>query len=73
MFSLDNHYTLLKLQTDHLTKKKHHQTNKLLLLYLQNAGNACKLQPNLDIVHNDLDFLKIVISTYRNNTLSSSP
>lgn len=80
-FNLNLRHNVFTRQSLHITQisnwsfdqKKTHQTNKLLLLYLQNAGNACKLQPNLEIVHNDLDFLKIVISTYRNNTLSSSP
>lgn len=80
-FNLNLRHNVFTRQSLHITQianwsfdqKKTHQTNKLLLLYLPNAGNACKLQPNLEIVHNDLDFLKIVISTYRNNTLSSSP
>lgn len=80
-FNLNLRHNVFTRQSLHITQianwsfdqKKNHQTNKLFLLYLQNAGNACKLQPNLEIVHNDLDFLKIVISTYRNNTLSSSP
>lgn len=80
-FNLNLRHNVFTRQSLHITQianwsfdqKKPHQTNKLLLLYLQNAGNACKLQPNLEIVHYDLDFLKIVISTYRNNTLSSSP
>lgn len=80
-FNLNLRHNVFTWQSLHITQianwsfdqKKPHQTNKLLLLYLQNAGNACKLQPNLEIVHYDLDFPKIVISTYRNNTLSSSP
>lgn len=69
MFSLDNHYTLLELQTDHLTKKNPtKQTNFYYYIY-----KTLEMHVNLEIVHNDLDFLKIVISTYRNNTLSSSP
>lgn len=77
-FNLNLRHNVFTRQSLHITQianwsfdKKKTQTNKLILLYLQNAGNACKLQPNLEIVHNDLDFLKIVISTYRNNTLSS--
>lgn len=79
-FNLNLRHNVFTRQSLHITQianwsfdKKKPQTNKLILLHLQNAGNACKLQPNLEIVHYDLDFLKIVISTYRNNTLSSSP
>lgn len=79
-FNLNLRHNVFTRQSLHITQianwsfdKKNPQTNKLILLYLQNAGNACKLQPNLEIVHYDLDFLKIVISTYRNKTLSSSP
>lgn len=86
-FNLNLRHNVFTRQSLHITQianwsfdKKNTQTNKLILfiyktyiVYLQNAGNACKLQTNLEIVHYDLDFLKIVISTYRNNTLSSSP
>lgn len=82
-FNLNLRHNVFTRQSLHITqianwsfdqKKPTKQTNFYYYrVYLPNAGNACKLQPNLEIVHNDLDFLKIVISTYRNNTLSSLP